>query len=56
MAGGAKNLEILCAVFPLGKPLDKEVLQERLTVYGPVFGGASHLSIPGCDALASYPR
>lgn len=38
MAGGAKNLEILCAVFPLGKPLDKEVLQERLTVYGPVFG------------------
>ena len=26
------------AVFPLGKPLDKEVLQERLTVYGPVFG------------------
>lgn len=38
MAGGAKNPEILCAVFPLGKPLDKEVLQERLTVYGPVFG------------------
>ena len=38
MAGGAKNLEILCAVFPLGKPLDKEVLQERLTAYGPVFG------------------
>ncbi len=38
MAGGAKNLEILCAVFPLGKPLDQEVLQERLTVYGPVFG------------------
>ena len=38
MVGGAKNPEILCAVFPLGKPLDKEVLQERLTVYGPVFG------------------
>lgn len=38
MAGDAKNPEILCAVFPLGKPLDKEVLQERLTVYGPVFG------------------
>ena len=38
MAGGAKNPEILCAVFPLGEPLDKEVLQERLTVYGPVFG------------------
>ncbi len=38
MAGGAKNPEILCAVFPLGKPLDKEVLQERLTVYGSVFG------------------
>ncbi len=38
MADGAKNPEILCAVFPLGKPLDKEVLQERLTVYGPVFG------------------
>lgn len=38
MAGGAKNPEILCAVFSLGKPLDKEVLQERLTVYGPVFG------------------
>ena len=38
MAGGAKNPEILCAVFPLGKALDKEVLQERLTVYGPVFG------------------
>lgn len=38
MAGGAKNPEIPCAVFPLGKPLDKEVLQERLTVYGPVFG------------------
>lgn len=38
MAGGAKNPEKLCAVFPLGKPLDKEVLQERLTVYGPVFG------------------
>ena len=38
MAGNAKNPEILCAVFPLGKPLDKEVLQERLTVYGPVFG------------------
>ncbi len=38
MAGGEKNPEILCAVFPLGKPLDKEVLQERLTVYGPVFG------------------
>lgn len=38
MAGGAKNPEILCVVFPLGKPLDKEVLQERLTVYGPVFG------------------
>lgn len=38
MAGGAKNPEILCAVFPLGKPLDKETLQERLTVYGPVFG------------------
>lgn len=38
MAGDAKNPEILCAVFPLGKALDKEVLQERLTVYGPVFG------------------
>lgn len=38
MAGGAKNPEILCAVFPLGKALDKEVLQECLTVYGPVFG------------------
>lgn len=38
MAGDAKNPEILCAVFPLGKPLDKEVLQERFTVYGPVFG------------------
>ncbi len=38
MAGDAKNPEILCVVFPLGKALDKEVLQERLTVYGPVFG------------------
>lgn len=47
MAGGAKNPEILCAVFPLGKPLDKEVLQERLTVYGPVFGALRTYRAPG---------
>lgn len=38
MAGEAKNPEIIGAVFPLGKALDKETLQERLTVYGHLFG------------------